>query len=70
MLENDTLRCPNCGTVYDTDEALRALLENEGYCVSPTCRCDLASVFQDDDVWFDFFGDGEIDGDMDPNDPT
>ena len=64
MSDVTSLRCPNCGTVYDTDEALRMLIENEGYCIAPSCGCDLASIYQDDDAWFDFFSDGDIDGDV------
>ena len=70
MSKEDALRCPNCGTAYDTDEALSALLENEGYCVAPKCGCDLASLVQDDEVWVDFFGNGQIDGDFEDEEPV
>ncbi|MEW6357735.1 MAG: hypothetical protein AB1696_15490 [Planctomycetota bacterium] len=66
MSASGPLRCPKCGTIYNTEEALVALLENEGYCVAPNCGTDVASLSQDEDedVWVDFFGDGKIDGDL------
>lgn len=58
------LKCPKCGTIYATEEALVALLENEGFCVAPNCGEDVASLGEEEEAWVDFFGDGEIDGEL------
>ena len=64
MRDEAYIICPNCGREYRTERELRALWINSRYCITPGCGYDLSQLGDDEDVWMDWFADGDIDGKM------